>query len=65
MDETPIFLNTARTKTITKIGSKTENIKTHGQDKVLVTTILWIAADRTKLSPMLIFKGESNRRIAK
>ena len=55
----------ARTKTIAKIGSKTVNIKTYGQDKVRVTVILWIVADGTKLSPMLIFKGEPNGRIAK
>ena len=33
MDETPLFLNMARTKTIAKIGSKTVNIKTRGQEK--------------------------------
>ena len=33
MDETPLFLNMARAKTIPKIGSKTVNIKTHGQEK--------------------------------
>ena len=65
MDETPIFLNVTRTKTIAEIGSKTVNIKTHGQDKVRVTAILWIVADCTKLPPMLTFKGEPNGRIAK
>ena len=40
MDETPLFLNMARTKTIAKIGSKTVNIKTHGQENVRVTEIL-------------------------
>ena len=33
MDETLIFLNMTRSKTIAKIGSKTINIKTHGQEK--------------------------------
>ena len=65
MDETPIFLNMTRTKTIAKIGSKTVNIKTHGQEKVRVTAILWNVADGAKLPPMLIFKGEPNGRIAK
>ena len=65
MDETPILLNMERTKTIAKIGSKTINIKTHCQDKVRVTAILWIVADGTKLPPMMIFKGEPNGRIAK
>ena len=40
MDETPLFLNMAKTKTIAKIGSKTVNIKTHGLEKVRVTVIL-------------------------
>ena len=65
MDETPIFLNMARTKTIAKFSSKIVNIKTHGQEKVRITAILWIVADGTKLPPMLIFKGEPNGRITK
>ena len=65
MNETPTFLNKERTKTIAKIGSKTVNMKTEGKDKARVTAILWIVADGTKLSPMLIFKDEPNRRIAK
>ena len=40
MDETLIFLNMTRTKTIAKIGSKTVNIKTHSKDKVRLTAIL-------------------------
>ena len=63
-DENLIFLNMVKTKTIAKIGSKTVNIKIHGQDKVRVTTILWIVEDGIKLSTMLIFKGEPNGRIA-
>ena len=54
-----------RTKTIVKIASKTLNIKSHGQDKIRVTSILWIVADSTKLPPMLTFKGEPNGRITK
>ena len=33
IDETPLFLNMARTNTIAKIGSKTVNIKTHDQER--------------------------------
>ena len=33
MDETPLFLDMVRTRTIAKIGSKTVNIKTHDQEK--------------------------------
>ena len=65
MDETPLFLNMARTRTIAKIGSKTVNIKTHGQEKVRVTVILWIVADGTKLPPVVVFKGNPNGRVAK
>ena len=55
----------AITKTIAKIGFKKVNIKTHGQDKVRVTAVLWIVEVGTKLAPMLIFKGEPNGRIVK
>ena len=46
-------------------SAQTVNIKTHGKDKVQITAILWIVANGSKLPPMLIFKGEPNRRIAK
>ena len=32
MDETPLFMNIASTKTIARIGSKEVVIKTHGQE---------------------------------
>ena len=34
-----------RAKTIAKFGIILINIKTHGNDKVRVTSILWIVAD--------------------
>ena len=40
MDETPLFMNITNMKTITKIGSKEVDIKTHGQEKIHVTAIL-------------------------
>ena len=40
MDETPLFMNMTSTKTIAKIGSKEVNIKTHSQERVLITAIL-------------------------
>ena len=49
MDETPLFMNIPNTKTIAKIGLKEVNIKTHGQERIHVTVILWIATDGTKL----------------
>ena len=63
MDETPLFMNIPNTKTITKIGSKEVNIKTHEQERIHVTEILWIIADGTKISPMLLFKGKPEGRV--
>ena len=63
MDETPLFMNITNTKTIAKIGSKEVDIKTHEQEKIHVTTILWIIADGTKLPPMLAFKGQPDGRV--
>ena len=63
MDETPLFMNITNTKTIVKICSKEVDIKTHRQEKISVTAILWIIADGTKLPPMLVFKGKSDSRV--
>ena len=49
MDETPLFMNILYTKMISKIGSKEVNIKTHGEERIHETAILWIVADDTKL----------------
>ena len=64
MDETPLFMNIASTKTIARIRSKEVVIKIHGQEKVHVTAILCIIADSTKL-PMLVFKGQHEGRVEK
>ena len=64
MDETPLFLNIASTKTIARIESKEVVIKTHGQEKLHVTAILCIIADATKL-PMLVFKWQPEGRVEK
>ena len=62
MDDTPLFMNILKTKTITKISSKEVNIKTYEQERIHVTAILWIIADCTKLPQMLVFKGQANGR---
>ena len=49
MDETILFINFPNTKMIVKIGTKGFKIKTHGQERIHVTVILWIVADGTKL----------------
>ena len=58
MDEIPLFMNFTCTKTIAEIGSKEVNIQTHGQERVHVTSILWILSDGSELPPMLVFKGK-------
>ena len=40
MNKTPLLMNIPIKKTIAKIGSQEENIKTHAQQKVRVTAIL-------------------------
>ena len=64
MNEIPLFMNIASTKTIARIGSKEVVIKTHGQKSAL-TAILCIIADATKLPPMLVFKGQPEGRVEK
>ena len=59
MDKTPLFMNMTSTKTIAKIWSKEVNTKTHGQERVHITTIQWIVADGTKLPHMLVFKRKT------
>ena len=49
MDKTSLFMIIPNTKTITKIVSKEVKIKTHRQERIQVTAILWIVADGTKL----------------
>ena len=63
MDETPLFMNIPNTKTIAKIGFKEVNIKTHGQERIHVTAILWIVTNGTKLPPMLVFKDQQDDRV--
>ena len=63
MDESLLFMNNTNTKTIAKIGSKEVDIKTHEQEKIHVTAILWIGTDGTKLPPMLVFKGQMDGRV--
>ena len=63
MDETPLFMNIPNTKTIFKISSKEVNRKPHLQEKVHVSEKLWIEADSTKLSQILVFKDQLNDRV--
>ena len=58
MDETPLLVNIPNNKTIGKICSKEVYIKTLEEERIHVTTILWIVADGTKLPSMLVFKDK-------
>ena len=51
-------MNIPNTKKIAKIDSKEVNIKAHWQERIHVTTILWIVADGPKLYPILVFKSQ-------
>ena len=42
---------------------KKVNIKTHGQERIHITAILWIVADDAKILPMLVYKGQPNGRV--
>ena len=48
MYETLLFVNIFNTKKIVKIGSNEVNIKTHGQERIYVTEIIWYAVYGTK-----------------
>ena len=56
-------MNIPNTKTISEIGPKEVNIKTHGQERIHVKTILWIVADGTKLFSILVFKDQPDGRV--
>ena len=58
MDETSIFLEMAFNTTIDFKGNKNIEIDSYGREQYRITVILAIAGDGTKLSPMIILKGE-------
>ena len=64
MDETPLFMSNTNTQLSPKYDQK-RLIKTHGQERVHITVILWMVAYATKLSPMCVFKGKPFGRIEK
>jgi anaerobic ribonucleoside-triphosphate reductase len=59
LDETPIFLNMVPNKTINFKGKKTVTIKITNQEKLRVSLLSTITANRGKLHPYLnLSKGE-------
>ena len=62
MDETAIYYENIYTTTVTKIGNSTVSVKNLNKDKMKITILLCILADGTKLPPLLIFRGETNKK---
>ena len=58
MDETPIMFEMVGKTTIVKIGERNINIRTFGSERSRISVILCISASRSKLPPLLIFKGK-------
>lgn len=58
MDETPMYFDMPRNRTFDLRAVQTVPAKTAGYDKLRFTVVLTIAADGTKLFPMIIFKGK-------
>ena len=56
MDETQMTFDMQLNKTFNKIGEKTIQMKTMGNEESRFTVTLSCMADRTKLKPMVIFK---------
>jgi hypothetical protein len=56
MDETPVYFEPDRATTVNKKGAKTASIRSSGQS-TRCTAVLAVAADGTKLPPMVIFKA--------
>jgi hypothetical protein len=58
MDETPVYFDMVGNLTIDKLGAKTVQIRTTGNENNRFTCVLTVLADGTKLLPMVIFKGK-------
>ena len=57
MDETPLWFDRPRKRTVDFRGIKTVLSKTTGKEKLRYTVVLAALANGTKLPPMIIFKG--------
>ena len=61
MDETAIYYENIYNTSIEKIGEKSVYVRNFGKDKLRISAVLCILADATKLPPLLIFRGKTNR----
>ena len=57
MDETPMRFELPSSRSLEFTGSRTVPVKTCGAEKPSFTVVLAVAADGTKLSPKVVFKG--------
>ena len=64
MDETPVYFEPTTTTTINKRGAKTVSVRASGSS-YRCTAVLAVAADGTKLAPMVIFKAVPGATIEK
>lgn len=65
MDETPIQFELISKTTITKICSRSVNVKTFGSDRKRFSLILCIGAVGEKLPPLLFFSAQKNATLEK
>ncbi|OOY49140.1 hypothetical protein BOV97_13080 [Solemya velum gill symbiont] len=64
MDETPLRFDMPETRTLSFAGEKTVHIKTTGAEKRGFTCVLTVAADGSKVKPLVIFKGKRDPKVA-
>ena len=65
MDQTPFYFLMIAKRMLELIGEKMVHIRMSSDDTKCVTVAVTIAADRTVLPLMLIFKGQPNKKIAR
>jgi hypothetical protein len=63
MDETPIYFDELPGTTIAAKGSKQVNCRRTHSQPLRVSVVLTVAADGSKLPPMLIFRAKPNGNI--
>jgi len=60
MEERPIYFEMVTKTTITKIGTKSLNVKTHGGEHLRITVMLAIGAKGIRLPSLVVFKGKKD-----
>lgn len=65
MDQTPIFFSMEPKTTIHFAGSRTVNIRSSSSSTMRVTVAAAVTAEGGLITPMIVFKGQPNGRIAR